>query len=69
LAWVVEQAGGRASTGTGRILDVEPKQLHQRVPLIIGSANDVRDAEEFIQDKREPRMPGHTREMMVSPGS
>ena len=69
LAWVVEQAGGKASTGIGRILDVEPKQLHQRVPLIIGSANDVRDAEEFIQDKREPRMPGHTREILVGPGS
>ena len=52
LAWVVEQAGGRASTGTMRILDVEAKQLHQRVPLIIGSADDVRDAEEFIQDRR-----------------
>ncbi len=52
LAMVVEQAGGRASTGTMRILDVEAKQLHQRVPLIIGSANDVRDAEEFIQGRR-----------------
>ncbi len=52
LAWVVEQAGGKASTGTTRILDVEAKQLHQRVPLVIGSANDVRDAEEFIQGKR-----------------
>jgi fructose-1,6-bisphosphatase I len=52
LAWVVEQAGGRASTGTMRILDVEAKQLHQRVPLIIGSADDVRNAEEFIQGRR-----------------
>ncbi len=52
LAMVVEQAGGRASTGTTRVLDVEPKTLHQRVPLIIGSAEDVRTAEEFIQDKR-----------------
>jgi len=52
LAWVVEQAGGKASTGTMRILDVEAKQLHQRVPLIIGSAEDVRDAEEFIQGRR-----------------
>ena len=52
LAWVVEQAGGRASTGTMRILDVEAKQLHQRVPLFIGSAGDVRDAEKFIQDRR-----------------
>ena len=49
LAWIVEQAGGRASTGTMRILDVEAKQLHQRVPLIIGSADDVRDAEHYIQ--------------------
>jgi fructose-1,6-bisphosphatase I len=69
LAWVVEQAGGRASTGTMRILDVQATQLHQRVPLIIGSANDVRDAEEFIQDKREPRMTHNTRESFVGPGS
>lgn len=52
LAWVVEQAGGRASTGTLRILDVEAKQLHQRVPLIIGSADDVLEAETFIQGRR-----------------
>jgi fructose-1,6-bisphosphatase I len=52
LAWVVEQAGGRASTGTMRILDVEAKQLHQRVPLFIGSADNVRDAEQFIQGRR-----------------
>ena len=52
LAWVVEQAGGRASTGTMRIMDVEPKKLHQRVPLLIGSSDDVRDAEEFIQGRR-----------------
>src|SRR6185503_1704382 len=52
LAWVVEQAGGRASTGTQRIMDVEPKKLHQRVPLLIGSAGDVNDAEEFIQGRR-----------------
>ncbi|MGH7147168.1 MAG: class 1 fructose-bisphosphatase, partial [Nitrospiraceae bacterium] len=69
LAWVVEQAGGRASTGTMRILDVEAKQLHQRAPLIIGSANDVRDAEEFIQDRREPRSTCKTREILVGPGS
>jgi len=52
LAWVVEQAGGRASTGTMRILDMEAKQLHQRVPLVIGSADDVGDAEMFIQGRR-----------------
>ena len=52
LAMVVEQAGGKASTGTMRILDVEPKSLHQRVPLLIGSKDDVTLAEEFIQGKR-----------------
>jgi fructose-1,6-bisphosphatase I len=52
LALVVEQAGGRASTGTLRVMDVEPKKLHHRVPLLIGSAGDVSDAEEFIQGKR-----------------
>lgn len=52
LAFVVEQAGGRASTGTMRILDVEPNSLHQRVPLVIGSRDDVSVAEEYIQGKR-----------------
>ena len=52
LAMVVEQAGGRAGTGAQRILDVEPKALHQRVPLLIGSADDVSLAEAFIQGKR-----------------
>jgi len=52
LAMVVEQAGGKAGTGTMRILDVEPKALHQRVPLLIGSADDVGLAEAFIQGKR-----------------
>ncbi len=51
LAMVVEQAGGKASTGTMRVLDVEAKTLHQRVPLIIGSRDDVTKAEEYIQGR------------------
>jgi len=51
LAMVVEQAGGKASTGITRILEVEPKALHQRVPLIIGSAEDVSCAEAYIQGR------------------
>jgi fructose-1,6-bisphosphatase I len=51
MAMVVEQAGGRASTGVTRIVEVEPKKLHQRVPLIIGSTDDVREAESYIQGK------------------
>ena len=51
LALVVEQAGGRAGTGAERILTIEPKALHQRVPLLIGSPEDVATAEAFIQGK------------------
>jgi fructose-1,6-bisphosphatase I len=52
LAFVCEQAGGVASTGFERVLDVKPKHLHQRVPVFIGSAADVRVAEELVQGKR-----------------
>ena len=41
MALLVEQAGGAASTGRERILDVQPTQLHQRVPVILGSKNEV----------------------------
>jgi len=41
MAMLVEQAGGAASTGRERILDVQPTQLHQRVPVILGSRNEV----------------------------
>lgn len=52
LAFIVEQAGGRASDGHRRILDIQPESLHQHTPLIIGSKEDVEIAEEFIQGKR-----------------
>jgi fructose-1,6-bisphosphatase len=41
IGWLVEQAGGAASTGRGRILEVVPTALHQRVPVILGSKNEV----------------------------
>jgi fructose-1,6-bisphosphatase I len=51
LGWVVEQAGGSATTGSERILDIAPKTLHQRVPLVIGSRHDVETADAFVQGK------------------
>jgi fructose-1,6-bisphosphatase I len=41
IAWLIEQAGGAASTGTERILDIQPTDIHQRVPLIFGSRDEV----------------------------
>ena len=52
LAFVAEQAGGAASTGTRRILEVLPESLHQRVPLFVGSADDVAEAEAFLRGGR-----------------
>ena len=45
MAFIIEQAGGKASTGSQRILEVIPEKLHQRVPLFIGSENMVKQAE------------------------
>ena len=41
MAFIVEQAGGAATDGQHRILDVRPETLHQRTPLVIGSKQDV----------------------------
>ncbi|MEW6221312.1 MAG: class 1 fructose-bisphosphatase [Thermodesulfobacteriota bacterium] len=49
LAFIAEQAGGRASTGAEDILDIQPTNLHERVPLIIGSRRDVNEAELFLR--------------------
>ncbi len=53
LAFIAAQAGGRAITGDGRdILEIEPEELHQRVPLIIGCRHDVDEAEDFLSGKK-----------------
>jgi fructose-1,6-bisphosphatase I len=41
MSFIVEQAGGASSTGRERILDIQPRELHQRVPVILGSRNEV----------------------------
>jgi fructose-1,6-bisphosphatase I len=49
LAFVVEQAGGRASTGRNRVLDLAPRSLHERIPVAIGSAFEVELYERFVR--------------------
>lgn len=48
MAYIVEAAGGRASNGKQRILEIKPEKLHQRMPIFIGCEYDVRLVEEFI---------------------
>jgi fructose-1,6-bisphosphatase len=52
MAFLVEQAGGAASTGRGRILEVRPEGLHQRVPLILGSKNEVERIARYHDEHR-----------------
>jgi fructose-1,6-bisphosphatase I len=50
MAFIVEQAGGGATTGRTRILDLAPTAIHQRVPLIMGSISKVRRIEAMHLD-------------------
>ncbi|WP_420454872.1 class 1 fructose-bisphosphatase [Rubrivirga sp.] len=52
MAFIVEQAGGRAETGHGPILDVEPQALHDRTPVYLGSPGMVADAVAFLRGER-----------------
>jgi len=49
-AFLAEQAGGKASDGFRRILDIQPKELHERAPLFVGPTNMVEKAEAFMQE-------------------
>jgi fructose-1,6-bisphosphatase I len=51
MAFIVEQAGGAATDGLNRILDIEPQGLHQRTPLVIGSRKDVEFVAEVLREE------------------
>lgn len=53
MAFLIEQAGGLASTGRGRLLDIVPKTLHQRVPFIFGAAEEVERIEAYHQEHND----------------
>ena len=44
---IIEHAGGSASTGLGRILDVQPTDIHQRIPVMMGSREEVEILERY----------------------
>ncbi len=49
MSYLIEQAGGYSSTGTGPLLEVEPREIHQRTPVFMGNRGEVQKAEEFIK--------------------
>ena len=50
IGFVMEQAGGRASTGRAPVLEVQPEQLHQRIGLVFGSKNEVERIERYHRE-------------------
>ncbi|ATO34839.1 Fructose-1,6-bisphosphatase class 1 [Dickeya dianthicola] len=50
MAFLAEQAGGKASDGKNRILDIQPQKLHQRAPFFVGNTSMVEDLEGFLRD-------------------
>lgn len=52
LAFIVEQAGGRATNGKVRIMEIQPENLHQRTPVFIGSEEDVIEAEKYLNGEK-----------------
>ncbi len=50
MAFIVEQAGGRATDGKRRILEIQPEKLHQKTPIFIGSEEDVLMVEKFLRE-------------------
>jgi fructose-1,6-bisphosphatase I len=50
LAMIIEQAGGKAISGTQRLMDIVPEHIHQRVPFFVGSKDDVTDLESFLRN-------------------
>jgi fructose-1,6-bisphosphatase I len=55
IAWLIEQAGGAATDGCRRILDLVPTSLHQRVPLVFGSREEVERVRHYCTDPHRQR--------------
>jgi fructose-1,6-bisphosphatase I len=50
MSWIVEQAGGAATNGKERILDIQPQKLHERVSVILGSQAEVERITRYHQE-------------------
>jgi fructose-1,6-bisphosphatase I len=55
MAFITEQAGGSATDGKNRILEIQPTELHQRTPFYCGSSNMVEKLKDFIEKSEEQK--------------
>lgn len=56
MSFLVEQAGSMALTGKNRIIDLHPKSIHQRVPCILGSPEDVQELRRYYEASGDPEL-------------
>jgi len=56
MAFLLEQAGGMALTGKSRIMEIPPTHVHQRVPCILGSRDDVLEMRRYYVESRDPEL-------------
>merc|ERR1712207_34316 len=56
MSFIVEQAGGMAITGHSRVMDIPPVEVHQRVPVILGSIEDVQECKGFFDKCDDPKL-------------
>ncbi len=52
MSFIVEQAGGCSSTGTQRIMEIQPDQIHQRCPVVLGSTPEVERVEQYHRESK-----------------
>ena len=64
MSFIMEQAGGLSTTGTQRVMEISPEAVHQRVPIIMGSRNDV---QEVIDAYAAAAAANHQKEDVVPP--
>lgn len=60
MSFIVEQAGGRSITGHARVMDILPAKVHQRVPVIMGSKDDVSECEKYYARCTDPAPKGRS---------
>ena len=53
LAFIIEQAGGMATNGEQRILEIQPTDIHQSTPILLGSRKNVEEAERYLKEYAE----------------
>jgi len=54
MSFIVEQAGGMSITGHSRVMDIPPVQVHQRVPIILGSKEDIEECKNYYEKSDDP---------------